>query len=117
MHLQRIGHFDLKPENIFLTLEGYIKVADFGDACRFPGRRILDCTTNDELNRLLVDVSSGRQTTTKSSGTPGYAAPEVVHGLPYSYAADVYSLGVIWWAMLMGSVSNLRLAFLFVIWC
>jgi len=80
MHSQGIAHRDLKPENILLVNDGEsLKVADFG------------------LSNRMAD---GKSLMT-SCGSPNYASPEVIEGLPYDgAAADVWSCGVILFAML-----------------
>lgn len=76
-------HRDLKPENILLSKEGTLKVADFG------------------LSNMILD-GQGLKT---SCGSPNYAAPEVIEGEPYDgAAADMWSCGVILYALLSGTL-------------
>jgi BR serine/threonine kinase len=80
LHNLGICHRDLKPENILLDSFGQVKLADFGFA-RWVGSNL----------------------STTSCGTPHYAAPEVVRGIAYDgRIADVWSLGVILYAMIAG---------------
>ncbi|KAH9257607.1 hypothetical protein BASA81_004056 [Batrachochytrium salamandrivorans] len=82
-HLNGVVHRDLKPENILISQEGSIKVADFG----------------------LANVMYDGEFLRTSCGSPNYAAPEVIEGLLYAGAeVDVWSLGVILYAMLVGSL-------------
>ena len=82
MHQEGIVHRDLKPENILLTGDR-LKVADFG------------------LSNKMVDG----QSLMTSCGSPNYAAPEVIEGLPYDGAqADLWSCGVILFALLTRSL-------------
>lgn len=80
-HALGICHRDLKPENLLLDGDLNVKLADFGMAAL-------------ELNGKLLETSCG---------SPHYAAPEIVSGLKYHGAAsDVWSCGVILFALLTG---------------
>jgi serine/threonine protein kinase len=66
-----IVHRDLKLENILLTCSGNVKLIDFGFAYR------ANCPAHEQWT------------------SEGYGAPEILLGLPYSQAIDLYSLGVV----------------------
>ncbi|KNC51143.1 SADB-short [Thecamonas trahens ATCC 50062] len=92
-HASGVAHRDLKLENVLLSGHDLnVKINDFGLACLFcDGQRV-----------------------TEKCGTPGYAPPEVVSlpDLPEARAmhgydprlADVWSLGVVLFAMLVGAL-------------
>jgi calcium/calmodulin-dependent protein kinase I len=84
MHQKNIVHRDLKPENILLkskTDDTSIKLADLGFAA-------------------LLSPTKSLMTT--PCGTPGYVAPEILSGKPYSSPVDIWSLGVIFYILLCG---------------
>merc|ERR1712093_161553 len=90
VHDKHVIHRDLKAENILVCGEGKtFKLGDFGLAKVFAEE------TETETPAALERTSS-------QVGTPGYAAPELLEGVPYSYAADVWSLGVIAYTALSG---------------
>jgi len=82
-HFQKIVHRDLKPENLMLDANHNIKIVDFG------------------LSNLMRDGDFLRT----SCGSPNYAAPEVISGHLYAGPeVDVWSCGVILYALLCGSL-------------
>ena len=82
-HHHGVVHRDLKPENLLLTGDHNVKIADFG------------------LSNLMQDGEFLRT----SCGSPNYAAPEVITGNLYAgQEVDIWSAGVILYALLCGSL-------------
>lgn len=80
LHHNNIVYRDLKPENVFIDLQGFVKLGDFGFA------KILE---------------KGNRTYT-FCGTPGYVAPENVLAHGYNYSVDWWGLGVLLYVLLTG---------------
>lgn len=84
VHSKRVLHRDIKLDNILLTSEGDVKICDFG------------------VSKL---VQNKNQTQHEQCGTPAYIAPEVFKGKGYKgFQSDVWSAGVVLYAMLYGTV-------------
>ncbi|XP_065367784.1 eukaryotic translation initiation factor 2-alpha kinase [Calliphora vicina] len=95
VHYKGLIHRDLKPSNIFFSQEGQIKIGDFGlvtDMADIPNM-ITKCGDNTGL------PSCARHT--QQVGTHLYMSPEQLHGLPYDYKVDIYSLGLIFFELLV----------------
>ncbi|XP_037287620.2 membrane-associated tyrosine- and threonine-specific cdc2-inhibitory kinase isoform X2 [Rhipicephalus microplus] len=71
LHDHHLVHLDIKPENIFISREGYYKLGDFG--------LVLDLKQDDSSDPL--------------EGDPCYLAPELMGG-DFTKAADIFSLGI-----------------------
>jgi len=83
-HRQGVVHGDIRPQNVLTDPDGQVKLTDFGT------ERALSAFPNIRESVMLRSVH--------------YMAPEVIRGEAPQPASDIYSLGVILYEMLTGSV-------------
>lgn len=81
LHSNKIIFRDLKPENIMICTDGHLKLIDFGASKHMK---------SDKTFTLM--------------GSIHYIAPEVLDGRGHSYEADIFSLGVIFYELICGSL-------------
>ena len=85
-HAKRIVHRDVKPENLFVDIDGHIVLGDFGIARKLrPGENTIP---RDDM-----------------FGTPAYTAPEMFTGEPYGREVDLWAFGVMLYELMTGNVS------------
>ena len=90
-HAAGIVHRDVKPENVMLRPDGYVKVLDFGLA-----KLTVHGATRDE-STLVVHTAPGLV-----MGTMHYMSPEQLRGEDIDPRADVFSLGVVLYELVSG---------------
>ena len=80
LHERKIIYRDIKPENILVTSNGYLKFVDFGTA--------------KEINERTSTII----------GTPHYMAPEIILGKGYSFQVDYWSIAICMYEFICGGV-------------
>jgi serine/threonine-protein kinase len=100
-HEQGIVHRDLKPANIKLTLDGVVKILDFGLA------KAIDPTASSPAAAALTHsptITTPAQMTMAGMilGTAAYMSPEQAKGRPVDKRADVWAFGCVLYEMLTG---------------
>jgi len=83
IHSKFIAHRDIKLDNILLDGKGNVKIADFG---------------------VSKQCQKGQLRMTEQCGTPAYIAPEILKDKGYTFSVDLWSAGVVLFAMLYGTV-------------
>jgi tetratricopeptide (TPR) repeat protein len=89
-HQNLIVHRDLKPDNILVAEDGTPRLLDFGTA--------------KLISPSLANTGSEMTREGFQSFTPQYASPEQVLGNPITTASDTYSLGVLLYVLLTGTL-------------
>src|SRR2546430_9507300 len=85
-HRHAVVHRDMKPENVLISDEGMVKVADFGIA------------------RLMDDTGVGGTATKTGTtvGTPQYMSPEQVASSKVDGRSDIYAAGIMFYELVAG---------------
>ena len=80
LHERKIVYRDLKPENVIVKKDGYLKLIDFGTAKEIEDR-----------TKTII-------------GTPHYMAPEIIMGGGYSFQVDYWSISICMFEFMCGEV-------------
>jgi serine/threonine protein kinase/Tol biopolymer transport system component len=92
-HERGVVHRDVKPDNIFITANGHVKVLDFGLAVVSGGQ----AGSSVDSPTMAPATSPGTVL-----GTVGYMSPEQVRGAAVDQRSDIFSLGAVLYEMLSG---------------
>lgn len=83
LHSHNVLYRDLKPNNIGFSLQGQVKLFDFGLA------RKIDANSSNDRHRLTIQVGSLR-----------YMSPECAKGEEYGFSTDVHSFSILLWEVI-----------------
>ncbi|XP_073401346.1 microtubule-associated serine/threonine-protein kinase 3-like [Dendrobates tinctorius] len=98
LHSYGVVHRDLKPHNLLITTAGHIKVTDFGLSkigVMIPKTNTYKQSAKD-ISREFKDL--------ENCGTLHYMAPEVILKKDYGRPVDWWSMGIILYEFLVGSL-------------
>jgi hypothetical protein len=95
-HAAGIVHRDVKPENLMLRPDGYVKVLDFGVA------KLAQNASNASLNETMHATIAPDTDLGMVVGTMAYMSPEQARGLAVDGRSDSFSLGVVLFELVTG---------------
>ncbi len=107
-HQAGIVHRDMKPENVMVRSDGYVKVLDFGLAARMPTAHLPQAETSATTDVTFIardteDVDKRRLSLPgQILGTIPYMSPEQIQGHEVDQRSDLFAFGIILYEMLTG---------------
>ena len=103
-HEKGVIHRDLKPDNLWITKEGRLKILDFGLA-----KQMVGMGAGSDSFQPTAAISPGHHTEQGMIlGTLGYMSPEQVRGEAVDARADIFSFGAVLFEMLTGKKAFAR---------
>jgi Tol biopolymer transport system component len=101
-HSKDIAHRDLKPDNLFITRDGRVKILDFGLAKTIEKRGGQIAGQIASQSDATVTVQGTATDAGLVMGTVGYMSPEQVRGAAVDCRTDIFSFGAVLYEMLTG---------------
>jgi len=95
-HGKDIAHRDLKPDNLFITREGRVKILDFGLA------KTVEKSNGHDAGMPTMTSDIPVTGVGNVVGTAGYMSPEQVRGATVDCRTDIFSFGAVLYEMLSG---------------
>jgi eukaryotic-like serine/threonine-protein kinase len=101
-HEKGIIHRDLKPQNIKASIEGKVKVLDFGLAKAMDPAGAASGSPSASQLAASPTLTLGATVQGMILGTAAYMSPEQAKGFAVDKRADIWAFGVVVWEMLTG---------------
>lgn len=111
IHSKKLVHRDIKPGNLFISLDGKVKLGDFGVSAAIVEKKeqeknleFINDSKNENIKESIVGELECNQTII---GTPQFMSPEMINEEKYDLKTDVYSMGVTFFLMCFWQVPRI----------